>query len=336
MKAERIAAIDYIKAIAIVFILLTHTYETTNAYTSLLAIGRPFWIDMAVPIFMILSGFTYSLSSDNDKIESLKKWFSWSNMSRKLSRLLFPYSITLVIETVLFQIFAPKTWKELLYMYFTGGWGPGSYYTPILVQLIVLFPVLYLLFKKSPAMAFAVSFGIHLGFDILSNTIPIADWIYRLLIFRYFGFIIMGIALYYYREKISRKWIFVIAAMMVSAFYIWMCSYYGYVPQIFSKWTVTSLPTVFWAFGLVLIGFRFLNTKKSNFLLITFGIIGKASYHIFLTQMVYFAWSFVHFGFIINSLICIIVGVAFYFCDNELMKLIKLCQNKTALRKTTI
>lgn len=59
-ESKRLVAIDYMKAIAIMLVVITHTYQVRGTYKSLLLIGRPFWIDMAVPIFMILSGFTYS------------------------------------------------------------------------------------------------------------------------------------------------------------------------------------------------------------------------------------------------------------------------------------
>lgn len=97
-----------------------------------------------------------------------------------------------------------------------------------------------------------------------------------------------------------------------------MCNYYGSVPLVFSKWTVTSLPTVFWAFGLVIFGFKYLEIKHISWIAKLFSTIGKASYHIFLTQMVYFI--FVgglsnRIGVAANILICVVAGLLFYYFE---------------------
>lgn len=331
IESDRLVAIDYLKAIAIISVIITHTYVSKDANAALLLIGRPFWIDMAVPVFMILSGFTNSFSSDRRNINNLRQWFVWNNIYHKLIRILFPYAIILLIETIAYTLFAPRTLKELLYGYCTGGWGPGSYYIAILIQLLVLFPILLILFKKSPAMALILTFAAHLIFDILSNTIPFPGWLYRLSIFRYLVFIIMGIMLYYYREKIIERKLLIIILMVLSALYIWVCNYNGYVPFIFTKWTVTSLPTVFWAFGLVLFGFKYLNIMKNNFFTKAFSTVGKASFHIFLTQMVYFGFSLGQFGLLLNLLICIIGGITFYFIELWILKWLKTKQKTSCV-----
>jgi len=50
-----------------------------------------------------------------------------------------------------------------------------------------------------------LAFGIHLAFDIYSNTLPIETKIYRLLIFRYLAFIMMGIMIYHYQRKVKER-----------------------------------------------------------------------------------------------------------------------------------
>lgn len=70
---QRIMAIDYLKSIAVILVILTHALSKKQR----LKIAGPFWISMAVPIFMILSGFTNSLSADKIKLVHL------SNFTRK-------------------------------------------------------------------------------------------------------------------------------------------------------------------------------------------------------------------------------------------------------------
>lgn len=167
-QSKRLVAIDNMKAISIILVIVTHTFQAMGLYKSALVIGRPYWIDMAVPIFMILTGFTYSFSSNRRDIFTLKQWFKWDNINSKLLRILMPYVIVLFIETIGFLIFRPKTFQQFLYGYFTGGWGPGSYYTPVLIQVLILFPILFVVFRKYPILAVVLSFGVDLGFDILA------------------------------------------------------------------------------------------------------------------------------------------------------------------------
>lgn len=134
----------------------------------------------------------------------------------------------------------------------------------------------------------------------------------------------MGMIIYFYREKIYKNKVIIVALSILGGVYIWMCNYYGYVPPIFSKWTVTSLPTVFWAFGLVILGFKYLNIENNNILIRILSLIGKASFHIFLTQMVYFCFGLGKFNLIINLLACLIGGVIFYNFETKVLKVFKI------------
>lgn len=311
--SNRVIAIDYLKAISIMLIILTHSM---SAEVNDMLLG-PFWIDMAVPIFIIISGITFSLSADRKNIDKLSKWFSWNFIKKKLTRILIPYGIILTMEIVTYMVIDPKSLQELTYKIITGGWGPGSYYIPILMQLLVVFPILYLSFKKHPKTTMILTFGLHLGFDIVSNTLPIAGWIYRLLIFRYLAFIVVGIMLYHYPKMVTKKRKQLIFLALLSGAYIWTCTYYGYMPLIFTQWNTTSLPTVFWALSIVILGLKHLNDKEDNSIAGAIKTIGKASLHIYLVQMAYFHFEFGRLGAILNMLLCIIIGTLFYYIERR-------------------
>ncbi len=57
-KPSNIKSFDYLKVIAIFMIVVTHLGFSANTRKNLLF---PYWIDMAVPIFFIISGYVYSL-----------------------------------------------------------------------------------------------------------------------------------------------------------------------------------------------------------------------------------------------------------------------------------
>jgi peptidoglycan/LPS O-acetylase OafA/YrhL len=319
---NRLMAIDYLKAAAIIFVILDHILSKRMTEN----IWGPFWIDMAVPIFMILSGFTYSMSADRHGISSIREYFNWKPMSAKLSRLLFPYAVTVALEVALFTLFKPKTLGALIKGIATGGWGPGSYYFPMLIQLLILFPVIFLLFRRSPIAAVAASFIFHIGYDIFASTLPLSDVLYKLLIFRYTAFIAMGMVLYHYKDRVTDKIRLLAPLAALSALYIWMCNYQGYIPSIFSRWNTTSLPTIFLSFALVVLGLRYLEAENGSWLTNLACIIGRSSYHIFFVQMVYFRanlgddWMLTP----LHLAVCCTAGVAFYhfeiFTKNYLEK----------------
>lgn len=60
---ERNNSLDFLKGISIIFIIITH-FSWTNLER--LSFGFPFWIDMAVPIFMLVSGYTQALSCEKN------------------------------------------------------------------------------------------------------------------------------------------------------------------------------------------------------------------------------------------------------------------------------
>ncbi|MBS4537869.1 acyltransferase [Clostridium sp. D2Q-11] len=310
-KKNRLIAIDYLKTISILLVIFTHAISAKFNDRIL----GPFWIDMAVPIFMIISGLTYSLSAKRKDINKFSEWFIWDNLKKKLTRVLIPYAVIISIEVGAYTIIDPQSFGKLLYKVTTGGWGPGSYYIPILLQLMVIFPLLFISFNKYPKSTMILAFSIHLAFDIYSNMLPIETKIYRLLIFRYLAFIMMGIMLYHYPRKVKKKGKELIVLAILSGAYIWMCTYYGYKPFIFTKWNSTSLPTVFWAFGIVVLGFKYLNYIKDNIFINIAKIISKASLHIYLVQMVYFHFDFDRFGLVFTMMAPIIIGIFFYYIE---------------------
>lgn len=86
--AERKLSVDILKAVCAVWVILLHTIYG-NWYDKL---GMVFWAQMAVPIFMMLSGYTYTSSIRKKEIVGPIQWFSFDNMAPKIRRILIPYS----------------------------------------------------------------------------------------------------------------------------------------------------------------------------------------------------------------------------------------------------
>ena len=182
---------------------------------------------------------------------------------------------------------------------------------------MIIFPVMFMLIRERPVIALLLIFAIHTFIDVIFNIFQLSDSLYRMLIFRYFVFIAMGIVVYLYSQQLNHSIcrILIITLATLSLVYIYQCSYGGYQPMIFAKWTSTSLPTVFWAMALVMLGMRFLAINKSNIITMIIRNIGKASWHIFLVQMIWFM-IILQIGLSVNVIVniigCVAVGLTFW------------------------
>ena len=92
-KIKNIKEIDYVKAFAILSVLILHLWlpeEIDRKYLLHL------YTAIGVPIFMIVSGHNYTLSFElNNKV-----WFSRNNLYKKLRRVIFPYIYIILLELI--------------------------------------------------------------------------------------------------------------------------------------------------------------------------------------------------------------------------------------------
>ncbi|WP_195268589.1 acyltransferase family protein [Eubacterium sp. 1001713B170207_170306_E7] len=324
-------AVSYLKCIAIILVLITHSISPTSEQR----IGGPFWIAMAVPIFLIISGFNFTASCENKKIFATREWFRHNNLLPKLKRILLPYSAVYVLE--IFLIYISKklelTKGIMIFNYVTGGFGPGSYYIPILIQFLLLFPFILMGFKSKAKLTFSILLVINIAFDMESTYLSGYAYtasLYRLMIFRYFGFIISGVILYYYQKRVKTR--AMIICLFIGFVYILFKNYLGMKPIVFTLWPTTSLPTVLWVFPIVFWSLKYLNIHPKNQIMHVYEYCGDASYHIFLTQMVYYCGmgkiviqsTNELVGTILNVIICLSAGCLFYFIENKFWNFKKL------------
>ena len=315
--------IDVLKGICIIIVVFTHASWTTDQRLKLLF---PFWIDMAVPFFMLVSGYVYTKSFQKNGIETLDSAYNKKYLLKNFIRYTIPYFVAFMIDffvQVILFVRNPATGTKRflvheIALFLQGGNGPGSYYYPAMIQIMFLFPIIYVLVKKFNlkgvlVVAFATFFFEVLKFPYMENESQ-----YRLLLFRYFMLIAFGS--YFAINKMNRKhWIFV----FVGFCFIILFSYTNYKPKIFKWWTGTSMfPVLF-----IIPFFGFLVEKNIKFPPLE--KIGKASYNIFLTQMVYYCYLYgkikenfenVYLNAIVSIVICVIIGIVFYEIENRITK----------------
>ena len=146
--------LDVLKAIAIAFVIMDHslTWEIKGAMGSL------FWERLSIPFFLIVMGFNMAYSFKYSGSSTLRELYSWEYFKRKFKRYVFPFAV-LYLGSILFGM-ANGVWafNEYTLLGTLPFWGPGNWFIAVLFGSIVIFPVIYWLFKKHPVLTLVLCF----------------------------------------------------------------------------------------------------------------------------------------------------------------------------------
>jgi peptidoglycan/LPS O-acetylase OafA/YrhL len=241
----------------------------------------------------------------------------------KIIRYTVPFIMAYAIETVGLIVVKKTTVYSVVVNFIDGGVGPGSYYYPIMIQFIFVFPFIYSIVKKYDFMGIILCFFINGMYEVIQRSYGMALANYRLLVFRYI--FLMGVGCYLYMGKKKPKIIFGILSMLIGACWLIAYCYLGYQPLVIIYWGITSLLAALWIVPIVWVLLK--NPKMSQLKCKPLEEMGKASYNIFLTQMLFF-----YFGagilykiipiralqLIICILVSTLVGYVFYLIESKI------------------
>ena len=317
----RLNYLDIYKGICILFVVITH-YDWTDFQRRIFLFY--FWITMAVPIFMVITGYVSALSFQTRSI-NLKTIYSPREIICKWIRFIVPFIpifITLSI-TRIFLYGQKFTFIEYAKQFIKGGYGPGSYYFPVMLQVVIIFPVIWYIIKKFTTKGLIGCFIINVLYEGFKTLIDMDPSLYRLCSLRYFFILAYGCYLYVIQhEKRAERELWYDIVGRLGAAYIIIFVYTEAVPIITNQWTWTS---VFAVLFLVPIMMRLMRPNRLHNRILE--LLGKASYNICLMQMLYY-WGFADIIYnyvpniiirlIINIMICCILGVIFYKIESPI------------------
>lgn len=315
---KRLWKFDYIKAMAVISVILIHATEVEKVRSNVIF---PFYIWLAVPTFMLISGYMNAKSCEKHGITRLVAWYEPKYLGKKILFIMIPYLIIYVCEWASQIVFFHRIVgiRECIYVLFTGGWGPGSYYVLMLVQLMLVFPLIYFLVVKMPRRGSVIIIGLQLLLECAVQYAEISESLYRILFLRYIIFIWFGIMLYCYYEKLNR--IYIALMGIAGGLYLWGITYSDWKLPIFRNWESTSMPTVLWIGFLLILAMRYLIRLPQPIDKVVIKV-GTSTYYIFLVQMMYFAFNWQismsqqWIENVIVIIICCTLGIAFrFFCE---------------------
>jgi peptidoglycan/LPS O-acetylase OafA/YrhL len=288
---SRLVELDILKGLAIISVILIHTWYAPI----LLLIGAPYHIWHAVPLFILIAGYTSTYAYMRHGSGSLAACYDPALLFRRLKRIYEPFLVMWVVQILVIVTLLGGSLNVigLASNFLMGGSGPGSYYIPVIVQHILVVPVLFLVALRYPRGMLAAAFVLDLFFELLVYLTGMNQGIYAVLYFRYLFAGALGVYLGLIPTRFS-PW--VIAGGVVGFVYLTLTNYLGWL-SLFLQSNIESgishAPAYFWTFVLAVSGLTILPKRAQSGIPDLLKKLGQASWHIFLVQMsfFYFLWQ---------------------------------------------
>jgi len=325
-NVTRNSFLDVLKGILIVFVIILHC-SLENSKSTIYQYIYAYIIAFAVPMFLFVSGYVSALSFARKGI-SLEKAYEAKNLFPRLIRFIVPFSLFYICEWFIFRLngiyqvnIIEYGVLEFFKKWFSGGVGMGSYYFPMMLQFVFMFPVVFFFIKKYEYKGLIGCFIVNALYEFMKASYGMNEGEYRLLIFRYIYIIAAGCYLALNYEKKAKIRIEVIK-LLTGIGFVYLFNFTGYSPKIITYWSTTSFLTC-----LYICPIMNLLVKKVHFGFKPIEYIGRFSFDIFLVQMIYYAVYADRIYSISDNavcrllssvVICVSAGALFYFAEHHL------------------
>ena len=234
--------------------------------------------------------------------------------------------------------------------------GPnfGSYFITLVFEVIFIFPIIYLAYKKNPKLTLIIVVIIDIIYQIIAFYY-INDFINSICIIRFISALTIGLWIsdqsFNFNNSVDKlitiknfiiDYKVLVSLAIIGFFYLllWYFFYMGYltsylypIPYLnhnFSIFSCQNVISFFYISVLIILGFLIFPNKSRNILIIKLSDVGKVSYHIFLIQIIYFNFFYIFFPvnnlstidkltiIVGNVLISIILGFLFYYVEQKI------------------
>lgn len=290
---DRLLEVDLLKAFAILAVILIHTLSSPI----LLLIGAPFHIWHAVPLFILIAGYTSAHAYLRRGSKTLGSCYDPALVWRRVRRILEPFVGMWVFQIAVIVILSGWifSWGSLIQNFLFGGNGPGSYYIPVIIQHVLIVPLLFLLALRYPRGMLAAAFVLDLALEALLYLSAVPSGTYSILYARYLFAGALGVYLAVSGPRFSH---WTAAGGILGFAYLTLTSYLGMFSAILSsniEGGISHAPAYFWTLILAVAGFLMLPKRAATGSIRALETIGRASWHIFLVQMTffYFSWHWI-------------------------------------------
>ena len=367
--------VDVLKTLMIFLVIFDHTIPWDIKDN----LGVALWERISIPVFLVIMGFNMGLSFQKQKNQSLGKLYSWKYFRHKILRYLFPFMVLYLISSIIGVIIYGPSLQDItfgqwgthydtrhLFIGILPFWGPGNWFIPVIFGSIVIMPLIYKGFSGSTFRAiislvicFLVEFSLQLFvYEALKNPHPPPTFLtwddyYNALLILYSVFFylsVIGLGMWFSRNYDIfnvRNW-FMWILFPLSLTYLIAYQFFGFSFRnengvSFMTGDYNFLVFPYSAF-LFLIALKLLPHESKNWFSKGIKMISRSTYHILLTQILYFAIVVALYGdhyrasifginpdqdiiaflyLIVNWIICIPIGMFWWYTETKLIKIIR-------------
>lgn len=289
---KRYVQIDIIKGLAIIAVIILHTIPENLASNPL----SIFTLEQAVPVFFVIMGLNAAMSFKRRGYITLGQMYNKKYIESRFERLFYPFIVIFLLSIILGFLLKKNIYIGVLNLLgYLPLIGPGNYFISITFQFVFVFPILYYLYKRNPKFLLILSFVLSFVFEVLANQIPVLKnnpYLYSACSLRYLFIMALGVWTVdnfdtnNLRALLKRK--FILMGLSVSVVYMMAVSVFNWNFIYFqSVWQPQNVLSFFYPLTLCLIGLRYLPSVAGKIYGLI-GFIGRASYHIFLVQIIFF------------------------------------------------
>lgn len=273
----RISNIDFVRGVAIISVILLHTLSANALKLSYASLH----IGQAVPIFLFITLYL-SFKGLDERGGSVMSYFRKQRIGRLCKQVFLPFLIVVVLQAFVRVICGYKA-LSISDLVAGGGRGPGSYYFWVYLQIWILVPFLFLLFKKTEEWGFLILLIICLilnyGCVCIGN-----EGLYRLSCIRY---LFLAVPAYMYLRKESFNVFLLSLCVLGSLLYLVFLQKIDLSPFILNfGWSSQQWPAYFWTFA-VFVFLMWLGSwlQPANRIYALLCWLGRNSWYVFLAQM---------------------------------------------------
>lgn len=287
---SRSVNLDVLKALAIVGVIAQHAIPRD----ALASVGGAVWVRQAVTVFVVIMGLNATRSMMKRGDAPLRDLIAADYWIGRFWRLGVPVLAFAAVATVIGALrggldVGPTTLAgQLPYT------GPGNYFITIVLAFAIVFPFLFVVFRAYPVATVAGCFAIAIGFEFAAAQVASvrdaqAPFLYIAALPRYLGAVAVGMWLAADPHPLHRRnlWIWMGAPLGI-AYLAWLDAAQPDFTTIGPAFLATAVPAACWAGLIVALGLLIPVGPRASRALAPVALVGQASFHIFLVQMLVF------------------------------------------------
>jgi peptidoglycan/LPS O-acetylase OafA/YrhL len=278
--------IDLLKGLAIIAVLIQHGLPDSVRYDSLATLH--YW--QAVPVFIFLMGFNGAGSFRRSGLTEMGALYGGGYWRKRARRLGVPIALAWVASLMLGACAGRLSGGPLMLAGVFPMSGPGNYFITLTVEFTVLAPALYVVVRRAPWATLAAVFAVELAYELVAGALDPGgsgfNYLYNSGIPRYATICTLGmiVALMPALPRPS-AWPLAAGAAVGASYLVYFGLQRGEVGAFVSYSGPSNAISSGYPVWLALLGLAALPATRLAFV----ARLGRASFHVFLAQMLWFA-----------------------------------------------